>query len=127
MILVPLHFPKKHDIPSRNMLLHSLHVHFRLGRCRVTHSNYSSTTSIDYTLWTVQLQRQLTFQITFALYGLNDALSYSRRKWRFAKFTTQILQITSIFLFRTLQIFISSRFVSFRKLQQAVPQITISL
>ena len=28
--------------------------------------------------WKVQLQRQLTFQITFALYGLNDALSYSR-------------------------------------------------
>ena len=41
-------------------------------------TNYSSTTYVDYTLKTVQLQRQLTFQITFALYGLNDALSYSR-------------------------------------------------
>ena len=30
--------------------------------------------------WKVQLQRQLTFQITSAIYGLNDPLSYSRNR-----------------------------------------------
>ena len=68
-----------------NMISHletccdTFYVHFRSLRCRVTHSSYSSTTYIDYTLQTAQLQRQLTFQITFALYGLKEALSYSRR------------------------------------------------
>ena len=93
-----------------NMISHletccdTFYVHFRSLRCRVTHSSYSSTTYIDYTLQTAQLQRQLTFQITFALYGLKEALSYSRRQWRFAKFTTQILQSISIFPFSKLQI-----------------------
>ena len=56
----------------------TFHEHFRSSKYRITHPNYSSTTYIDYTLYTVKLQRQLPFQITFALYDLNDALSYSR-------------------------------------------------
>ena len=63
----------------------TFHEHFRSSKYRITHPNYSSTTYIDYTLYTVKLQRQLPFQITFALYDLNDALSYSRMSWRFRK------------------------------------------
>ena len=89
----------------------TFHVQLRLSKCRVTHSNHSSTTRIDCTLLTVKLQRQITFQITFALCGLNDA---------FELFTNvvEISQSSSRRFCKSLAYSISQitdfRFVSFR-------------
>ena len=80
-----LHFPSKHDILSRNRLRHfprAFPVRVSVvSRIRIIHRQRTL----------IQLQRQLTFQITFALHGLKTHWVIHKRSGDFAKFTAQIL------------------------------------
>ena len=71
--------------------------------------------SIDNVYWLHHIDCTVTASTNISNYFCTlwpKRRSYYERRGDFAKFTTQILQIISIFPFRKLQIFISFRFVS---------------